>query len=1094
LCYNLDMEGVGTVLTLLIGTDWVANRDKLLKMVADDVKENKGGRVILVPELISHDTERRLCAVAGDTASRYAEVLSFTRMARGAAESVGHGAIECLDNGGRIVAMASAIRQLHSKLKAYAAVETKPEFLTGLIDAVDEFKRCCISPKDLWQAAKRSSGSLAQKLEELSLILECYDGICHNGKADPRDQMTWLLESLESSDFAKEHVFYIDGFPDFTKQNMNIVNHLVRESKHVVISLNCDAVGSQMLAFEKAGQSAKELLQEAKRSGIEVEIILVNGADNKLTDVRNKLFQGKIDQKTESLLLCKTDSVYNECLAAAERIMTLVQSGARYREIGVVFTDISTYRNTLEMVMERCHIPIYMAGTEQVLDKSVIAIVIAAMDAALDGFNTADVMRYLKSVLSPISLTLADKIENYVTLWSIDGSGWTKEWVGNPNGLSDRWTDAEIAILKELNQARALCIDPLVALRKAFYEAQNVTAQVSALYSFLVDICLDKRIDDLAKKLDASGDNRNAQILNQLWDILIGALEQLHDVLGETVWDTDAFSRLFKLLLSQYDVGTIPPVLDAVYAGQVSAMRCQQVQHLLLLGACEGNLPAYSGSTGILSDQERTALRQMGIPLTGGAIEGLQAEFADIYGVFNGAQETIYVSYHGGQSSFVYRRLMQLAIEECSYDAGLGMAYRDVLEAGAYLVRMDDKESAHVIGVLDAYDAIKKATQHVIGKLSEESVRGIYGDVLRLSASQVDKMADCRCHYFLRYGLHVNELKPAKVDPAEFGTYVHAVLENTAREICEKGGFKKVSESETLEIARKYSKHYADERFGQLDETRSNYLFGRNTLELELIVKELWTELHTIGFEPVGFEVAFGGDGQLPAIEFSGSTMQAQIRGFVDRVDRWRDGDKDYFRVVDYKTGRKDFDYCDIFNGLGLQMLLYLFALEDGKTFFDQKSVPAGVQYFPARVPLISADGNLTELEAEALRAKSWKRKGLLLNDAQVLAAMDSSELPNRMPYVSRKDGSLSGDLADTKQFELLKEYIFSILRQMVDAIASGDVTPNPYTRGASHDACAFCPYGTVCHKNYVADRRNYRAVSAQEFWEDISKEVKEHG
>ena len=25
-----------------------------------------------------------------------------------------------------------------------------------------------------------------------------------------------------------------------------------------------------------------------------------------------------------------------------------------------------------------------------------------------------------------------------------------------------------------------------------------------------------------------------------------------------------------------------------------------------------------------------------------------------------------------------------------------------------------------------------------------------------------------------------------------------------------------------------------------------------------------------------------------------------------------------YFRVVDYKTGKKSFDYCDVFNGVGL--------------------------------------------------------------------------------------------------------------------------------------------------------------------------------
>ena len=42
---------------------------------------------------------------------------------------------------------------------------------------------------------------LAQKLEELSLILEAYDALCQRGKRDPRDQMNWVLEQLEEIDF-----------------------------------------------------------------------------------------------------------------------------------------------------------------------------------------------------------------------------------------------------------------------------------------------------------------------------------------------------------------------------------------------------------------------------------------------------------------------------------------------------------------------------------------------------------------------------------------------------------------------------------------------------------------------------------------------------------------------------------------------------------------------------------------------------------------------------------------------------------------------------------------------------------------------------
>ena len=139
--------------------------------------------------------------------------------------------------------------------------------------------------------------------------------------------------------------------------------------------------------------------------------------------------------------------------------------------------------------------------------------------------------------------------------------------------------------------------------------------------------------------------------MNQLWDILLNALDQLQDTLGQTTWDSNAFVHLFKLLLSQYDVGTIPPVLDAVTAGSVSAMRCHEVKHLIILGAKEGTFPGYAGSTGVLSDQERDALRAMGVGLTGGGIEGLQNVFSEIYGVLCAARGSIMISYSGTQPS-----------------------------------------------------------------------------------------------------------------------------------------------------------------------------------------------------------------------------------------------------------------------------------------------------------------------------------------------------------------------------------------------------------------------------------------------------------
>ncbi len=523
------------MLTILLGTDWIANRNVILNMIAGDVSAEQGGRILMVPELISHDTERRLSAVAGDTASRFAEVLSFTRLYRRVADSVGHGVEECLDNGGRVAAMASAARHLHGRLKAYAALETQPEFLESLVDAVDEFKRCCISAKDLMDASRLTEGALAQKLEELSLLLETYDSLCQLGKRDPSDQMTWLLEQLETSDFAREHVFYIDGFPDFTRQHMAILEHLILNCSNITVSLNCDEIGSMNPAFEKAGHTASELYRFARNAGVDMQVKTVQPRKDGLSKVRDKLFHGSIryDERLKDVLhIYRTPSLHDECTAAAERIMDLVQSGVRYRDISVVVSDIGVYENAVSMTFQRCKIPTYQSGTEDILEKSVISTVLSAVDASLGGFERRDVVRYFKSVLSPLDLSMCDRLENYSILWNINGSRWLTEWTNHPAGLGEKWTDSDISLLADLNAARSLIVEPLVRLRSGFKSAVSVEQQVKTLYAFLEDIQLSQRLDRLSKQVLESGDYRNAQILDQLWEILISALEQLYDQVG----------------------------------------------------------------------------------------------------------------------------------------------------------------------------------------------------------------------------------------------------------------------------------------------------------------------------------------------------------------------------------------------------------------------------------------------------------------------------------------------------------------------------------------------------------------------------------
>jgi ATP-dependent helicase/DNAse subunit B len=107
---------------------------------------------------------------------------------------------------------------------------------------------------------------------------------------------------------------------------------------------------------------------------------------------------------------------------------------------------------------------------------------------------------------------------------------------------------------------------------------------------------------------------------------------------------------------------------------------------------------------------------------------------------------------------------------------------------------------------------------------------------------------------------------------------------------------------------------------------------------------------------------------------------------------------------------------------------------------------------------------------------------------------MQPENAPNRLSCKWNKDGELTGDVADRDQFALLKRYVFHVLAKLVDLIASGDVEPNPYSRGSAYSACTYCPYREVCHFATVSGGRNYKTMSSQRFWEEIGKELGNHG
>ena len=127
------------MLTIVKGADRLSLTQYAFRYIKDDVSERQRAWILIVPEQFSFEAERRLCLSGGDTIGRYAEVLSFSRLADRVAAKQGGIAGEYLDKGGQLLTMALAAEQVASRIKLFASVLRKPEFLMDIVAMIGEF-------------------------------------------------------------------------------------------------------------------------------------------------------------------------------------------------------------------------------------------------------------------------------------------------------------------------------------------------------------------------------------------------------------------------------------------------------------------------------------------------------------------------------------------------------------------------------------------------------------------------------------------------------------------------------------------------------------------------------------------------------------------------------------------------------------------------------------------------------------------------------------------------------------------------------------------------------------------------------------------
>lgn len=1049
-------------LKIICGRSGTGKTERLFSAFANSAAKK---RIWLVPESFSSEAERMAVERLGGLGPNGAEVYSFRRMARAVREQFAAFGREYLTAADRVLLMSTVLEGHADRLQLLKRAAASPAFVSVLLDLVSEWKRYGITPEQLTafcESAKESP--LKAKLTDLSLLYAAYEARLADRYADPEDDITLLAEQLPKTDYLDGAEWFLDGFYEFTKPELDILGTLLKKGSNVTVALLCDGVKGGSDTFAAIRRTAEKLMQKAAEAGVSVEDITLLTDRHRFANAPDLAFAEALlaeaettpPESAEHLSVTVCPDVYEELHAAAREVLRLCrEEGYRFSETALLARDLAPYKNMLPQIFRSYGIPVFLDDKAAALTHPVVRFCLLALDAVAESYNADVMFDYLKSDLLPLSFDTVCAMENEVLASGIRGSGWKKPW--------DNY----------LEEARQQIITPLESFREKVAYGVSGREMASAFFDLLVDLQVPETLRKKEKALLASGALKEREITRQVWHLICGLADRTADWLDEDRLTAKRFSRILKMTFQSLELGSIPPMQDALLISDTARVRSGKIRAVLLLGANEGECPKTSFSEGILDDRERTALLDAGLEMapTGSARGDLESLY--LYNAITRAEERVCIFYHlfaGDRASpaywvealreqlppSVFRKstptlsaphpTLRLVSETLSRTETLPQS---VGEAASWFLEQEEYRY-RLKGLL-----YRARAKNLPAPLSKEALEGIRPNLAKQSVSGIEMYYSCPYRYYLYRMLGAQERRVLQFGLPDIGSIVHAALEQISALTQE---HPPKSAKEMLRLSLGVIKEIREKERDRLSYSPAfRFAFSQAKKITLRTALAIWDQNRRSAFVQIRQEVKFDDteDAAYPPLSIplpDGSTML--FRGIIDRIDRYQD----HLRVIDYKTGNKEFSRKELEAGVQLQLPLYLRAACNG-----EKGTPAGVFYFPALAELTKTTGKIPAATAATEMRNRYRLRGALLDDADVLTAMDR-EYADDGGYlpVSVKDKAVSGaNLHDVDGLYELCEIAEERMHQACRDIAEGKIPIAPCSVGK--DACTYCAMRPVC-------------------------------
>ncbi|PEI90230.1 helicase-exonuclease AddAB subunit AddB [Bacillus pseudomycoides] len=1151
-----------------------------LHEVQEELGQRPRGETILylVPEQMTFQTQQALIGNEGVSASIRAQVFSFSRLAWKVLQEVGGASRLHIDEAGVHMLLRKIVEARKEGLYVFQKAAEQNGFFEHLGSMIAEFKRYNVTPSnvyEMWQQLDaHSSGDeqklLANKMYDLQLLYDDFERALIGKYLDSEDYLQLLVEKLPDSDYVKGAEIYIDGFHSFSPGELEIIRQLMICGARITITLTVDEKTlsqptSELDLFYQTVLTYEKVKQLAREEKIAVEsTILMREQPRFLSPALAHLeaeFESRPSKKFQSepdVTLYTAANLRAEVEGVAREIRRLVaEEEYRYRDITVLLRNGESYYDVMKTLFTDYDIPHFIDEKRPMSHHPLIECIRSALEVISGNWRYDAIFRCIKTeLLYPLDVRKEsmreemDEFENYCLAYGVQGKRWTADepWTyrryRSLDGVNGMQTDSEREMEEKINRLRDVVRTPIIRLQKRLKRASSVVQMCEAVYLFLEELDVPKKLEDLRMRAEAEGDFLFASDHDQVWEEVMNLLDTFVEMLGEEKMSRSMFIDVMTTGLEALQFANIPPSLDQVLIANIDRSRLSDIRAAFVIGVNEGIIPAAPSDEGMLSDEEREFLVTAGVELAPTTRQTLLEEQFVIYQTVTRASEKLYISCpladEEGKtllsSSFIKKvKRMFPSVKEVfvtndvnDLSCQVQISYVATPEVTLSYVtqQLQNWKRYGFEGNLDFWWDVynfyvtspewKQKSSRVLSslfyrnraqKLSSVVSRDLYGDKIKGSVSRMELFNRCAYAHFAQHGLSLRERDIFKLDAPDIGELFHAALKKIADKLLrENRTWADLSIKECEHLSAVVIEEIAPllQRQILLSSNRNYYLkqkLQQIIFRTSLILRE---HAKSSGFVPVDLEVPFGmgGTGSLPPMEFSlPNGVKMEVVGRIDRVDKAEDENGTFLRIIDYKSSTKALDLTEVYYGLALQMLTYLdVVISNANTWMkkDGTASPAGVLYFHIHNPIVEMKGDASEEEIEKEILKKFKMKGLVLGDADVVRLMDNKLSTGSSDIISaglKKDGSFSArsSIASEQEFTTLQQYVHHTFENIGKDITEGVIDIAPYKMGKKA-ACTFCNFRSVCQFDESLEDNQFRTLKDMKDSEAMEKMREEVG